>query len=66
MMRLRRDAPAGRRIEANCLQRPLAMCDRMDIESPGAGAFGKQGAGREGRVWSPRRWVESSLDLDFI
>jgi CRISPR-associated endonuclease/helicase Cas3 len=52
-------------IEAELLHARFAMCDRMDIESRVLGRFGKQGAGREGRVLVATQVVESSLDLDF-
>ncbi len=52
-------------VEAGLLHARFALQDRLDHESAALARFGKDGAGREGRVLVATQVVESSLDLDF-
>lgn len=52
-------------IEADLLHARFTLADRLRHESAALARFGKDGAGRAGRVLVATQVVESSLDLDF-
>ena len=52
-------------VRADLLHARFATCDRLDAEARMVAAFGRDGAGRAGRVLVATQVVESSLDLDF-
>ncbi len=54
-----------RGVAADLLHARFALGDRKRIEAAQMARFGKQGAGREGRVLVGTQVLESSLDLDF-
>ena len=52
-------------IEADLLHARFAVADRLELESAVQVRFGRDGAGRAGRVLVATQVVEASLDLDF-
>ena len=52
-------------IEADLLHARFAMADRLKHEATLQARFGRDGAGRSGRVLVATQVVEASLDLDF-
>lgn len=51
--------------EVELLHARFALCDRKRLEAGVRRRFGKEGAGRAGRILVATQVVESSLDLDF-
>ena len=52
-------------VDAGLLHARFAICDRLEKEKALQARFGKDGAGRAGRVLVATQVVEQSLDLDF-
>ncbi|HLS19772.1 MAG TPA: CRISPR-associated helicase Cas3', partial [Paracoccaceae bacterium] len=59
------DALRAAGVQADLLHARYLLADRLRHEAALLGVFGKEGAGREGRVLVATQVVESSLDLDF-
>ncbi|MCY4549876.1 MAG: CRISPR-associated helicase Cas3' [Defluviicoccus sp.] len=59
------EALARRGVKADLLHARFAMVDRLRHEREMKSRFGKEGAGRAGRILVATQVIEASLDLDF-